>query len=327
MPTADRRTEPRRGLAARVGFIVAATGIVSAAIDRQAIAGVTPDVPMAVAFGLFLAIILMATFRRPMPGSTWIVFLAFALMYVVQAVDIHANVEGILSYVLFALGAVLITAPHLRPLMDGAFALWTAALWVYGPTGLIDELPIPIRIATIVALARFNLDPELATHLLNGDVVHTYNYPAVSFLVIAPFVALGLGDIRWVYAGEVMLLAVLAISRIRVPWRPFALATVIGNGIIARQWILAGIDPSWALFIFVAWALRVRRWWPALFMGLAIADRQPAWFVAPFFYLAIAREVGWREAARRAAAALAIAIAINLRFALGNPSRAIGGIP
>ena len=456
MPTADRRTEPRRGLAARVGFIVAATGIVSAAIDRQAIAGVTPDVPMAVAFGLFLAIILMATFRRPMPGSTWIVFLAFALMYVVQAVDIHANVEGILSYVLFALGAVLITAPHLRPLMVGAFALWTAALWVYGPTGLIDELPIPIRIAAIVALAwtvvviadprrmhpsdrlrragygvlaiacvtgsiarhlvvhsvgiapgeaialvvsvalpaltyirmpaprreviatglalaafaftcvafivgksyhvdavaaehraaelfvsgkdvygtfdlpealaRFNLDPELATHLLNGDVVHTYNYPAVSFLVIAPFVALGLGDIRWVYAGEVMLLAVLAISRIRVPWRPFALATVIGNGIIARQWILAGIDPSWALFIFVAWALRVRRWWPALFMGLAIADRQPAWFVAPFFYLAIAREVGWREAARRAAAALAIAIAINLPFALGNPSRAIGGI-
>src|SRR5213596_3537332 len=87
MPTADRRTEPRRGLAARVGFIVAATGIVSAAIDRQAIAGVTPDVPMAVAFGLFLAIILMATFRRPMPGSTWIVFLAFALMYVVQEDD------------------------------------------------------------------------------------------------------------------------------------------------------------------------------------------------------------------------------------------------
>src|SRR5207249_3892564 len=327
MPTADRRTEPRRGLAARVGFIVAATGIVSAAIDRQAIAGVTPDVPMAVAFGLFLAIILMATFRRPMPGSTWIVFLAFALMYVVQAVDIHANVEGILSYVLFALGAVLITAPHLRPLMVGAFALWTAALWVYGPTGLIDELPIPIRIAAIVALAWTVVviaDPRrmhpsdrlrragygvLAIACVTGSiarhlVVHSVGIapgegialvvsvalPALTYIrmpaprreVIATRVALGLGDIRWAYAGEVMLLAVLAISRIRVPWRPFALATVIGNGIIARQWILAGIDPSWALFIFVAWALRVRRWWPALFMGLAIADRQPAWFVAPF---------------------------------------------
>ncbi len=58
------------------------------------------------------------------------------------------------------------------------------------------------------ALARFNLDPQLATHLENGAVVHTYNYPAVSFLVIAPFVWLGGDDIRWFYLVEVMLLAV-----------------------------------------------------------------------------------------------------------------------
>ena len=452
----ERRTDPRRGVVARVGLVVIATGIVSAAIDRRAIAGVVPDVPLAVAFGLFLALILMATFRRPMPGATWIAFAAFALMYFVQATEIHANVEGILSYVLFALGATLMTAPYLRPLMIGAFAMWTAALWVYGPTGLIDELPIPVRIAAIVALAytvvaiadprkmhpsdrlrragygvlalscvtgsiarhlvvhsvgiapgeatalvvsvvlpaityvrmpaprreaiatglallafaftcvafivgksyhvdavvaphraaelllagkdvyatfdlpeaiaRFGLDPELATHLQNGEVMHTYNYPAMSFLVVTPFVALGINDIRWVYAGEVMIMAILAISHLRVAWRSFALATVIGNGIIARQWVLAGIDPSWALFVLIAWILRARRWWPAVFMGLAIADRQPAWFVAPFFFLAIAREAGWREALRRAGVAVVVALAVNVPFWLGNPARAIGGV-
>src|SRR5919198_4321369 len=113
----ERRTDPRRGVVARVGLVVVATGIVSAAIDRRAIAGAVPDVPLAVAFGLFLALILMATFRRPMPGATWIAFAAFALTYMVQAIDIRANVEGILSYVLFALGATLVTAPHLRPFM------------------------------------------------------------------------------------------------------------------------------------------------------------------------------------------------------------------
>jgi hypothetical protein len=456
MPMTDRRTEPRRGIVARVGLVVAATGIVSAAIDRRAIAGVTPDVPLAVAFGLFLALILMATFRRPMPGATWIAFGAFALMYVVEAVDVRSEVIGISSYVLFAFAATLVTAAHLRPLMVAAFALWTAALWVFGPTELIEDLPVPVRLASVVALAftviaiadprrvhpsdrlrragygvlaiacvtgsiarhlvvhsvgiapgetialivsvvlptityvrmpnarretiatslallafaftavafivgkpyhvdavvaphraaqlllegkdvyatfdlpdalaRFGLDPQLGTHLLNGEVVHTYNYPAMSFLIVAPFVAIGVNDIRWIYAGEVLIISILAISRLRVPWRSFALATVIGNGIVARQWVLAGIDPSWALFVMAAWIVRARRWWPSILMGLAIADRQPAWFVAPFFYLAVARVVGWPETLRRAAVAVAVALAVNVPFWLGSPGRAIGGV-
>src|SRR5258706_7325321 len=75
------------------------------------------------------------------------------------------------------------------------------------------------------ALARFNLDPQLATHLENGAVVHTYNYPAVSFLVLAPFVWLGGDDIRWVYLVEGMLLAVIAAPQLRPAWRSIAIAT------------------------------------------------------------------------------------------------------
>src|SRR5206468_3400388 len=93
------------------------------------------------------------------------------------------------------------------------------------------------------ALARFGLDPELATHLLDGSVVRTFNYPALSFLIVAPFVWLGIGDIRWVYLGEVLIIAVLAIRQLRTAWRSMALATVVGNEIVTRQWILAGILP------------------------------------------------------------------------------------
>ena len=160
----------------------------------------------------------------------------------------------------------------------------------------------------------------------HGSVVHTFNYPAMSFLVVAPFVWLGIGDIRWVYLGEVLIIAVLAIRQLRPAWRSMALATVVGNEIVTRQWILAGIDPSWALFVLAAWLFRERRWTSSILFGLAVADRQPAWFVTPFFLLAIAQQTSGREAMRRAAIAFGVAVALNLPFIIGAPERAIGGI-
>jgi hypothetical protein len=454
--TIDRRTEPRRGVTARVGLTLAATGIVSAAIDRRALAGVANDVPIAVGFGLFVALLLIATLRRPARGAVWLAFGAMTIVYMLAAAELASSLIGMVSYLLFALGAMLVTAPHLRGLTVGAFALWTPALWLFGPTAALEELPAALRIAAVAALAftviavadprrthpserlrhtgygilaiavvsasiarslvvsseglapgetlalisavllpvlsylrmrnatrellatgialtafsfiglayivgkpyhvdvvaaehyaaelflsgqdpyatfdlpqalaRFNLDPELATHLLDGRVVHTLNYPAMSFLVVAPFVWLGIGDIRWVYLGEVLVIAVLAVRQLRAAWRSMALATVIGNEIITRQWILAGIDPSWALFVLAAWLLRERRWTSSLFFGLAIADRQPAWFVTPFFLLAIAHQTSGREALRRAGIAFGLALALNLPFIIGAPERAIGGI-
>lgn len=453
---AERRTDPRRGIAVRVGLTLTATGIVSAAIDRRALAGTPNDVPLAVGFGLFVALLLMATLQRPTPGAVWLALGAMSLVYMLAAAELASSVIGMVSYLLFALGAVLVTAPYLRPLMVAAFALWTPALWAFGPTDALDELPGALRVAAVAALAftviaiadprrthpsdrlrhtgygvlaiavvsasinrslvvsssnlapgealalvsavvlpvlsfsrmrtetrellatavalttfafvglalivgkpyhvdvvaavhhaaelllagqdpyatfdlpqalaRFNLDPELATHLLNGDVVHTFNYPPVAFLIVAPFVWLGIDDIRWIYLGEVLIIAILAIRQLRPTWRAFALAALIGSEIVTRQWILAGIDPSWALFVLAAWLLRRRRWTSSILFGLAIADRQPAWFVTPFFLLAIAEQTSGREALRRAAIAFGAALAISIPFIIGAPARAIGGI-
>jgi len=427
-PTIERRTEPRRGVPMRVGLALTSTGIASAAIDRRSLAGAVPDVPMAVGFGLFVAIVLLATLRRPPRATTWLAFASFGIIYLLAAAELADSLLGMTSYLLFALGATLVTVPHLRPLMVAAFALWTPALWLFGPTVALEQLPAALRVAAVAALAftviaiadprrahpserlrhigygllaiacvaasigrslivqstsvtpgqvmalmvaiglpllsylrmrpasreilatglalatftfvglayivgkpyhtdvvaaehraaeilvaghdpyatfdlpealaRFHLDPELATHLESGAVVHTYNYPAVSFLVVAPFVWWGIDDIRWVYLGEVLLLAIIAVQQLRPAWRAMALATVIGSEIITRQWILAGIDPSWALFTMSAWLVRRHRWWSSILLGLAVADRQPAWFVAPFFLLAVLERFGKREAAR-----------------------------
>ena len=452
----ERRTEPRRGVVTRVGLVLAATGIASAAIDRRSLAGAQSDVRLAIGFGLFVGLLLLATFVRPPRWATPLAMVAIALVYLLAAAELASSMIGMLSYVLLMVGATAVTAPHLRPLMVGAFALWTPALWLFGPTAALEELPAPLRVASVAALAftviaiadprrthpsdrlrhagygilavavvaasmgrslvvsspgfapgemlaltsaivipavsyapfrrewresivtglalltfafvglgyilgttygsdvvaaehraaeivleghdpyatfdlpqalaRFNMDPELATHLLNGDVVHTFNYPPMAFLPLVPYLALGFADVRWVFLVEVMLIAVVAARQLKLAWRAPALATVIGSEIVTRQWILAGVDPSWALYTLLAWLLRGRRILSSVLLGLAIADRQPAWFVAPFFLLAILERYGRREMFRAAAIALATAALILLPFMFVDPARTIGGI-
>jgi len=452
----ERRTDPRRGVVTRVGLVLVATGIASAAIDRRSLAGVQPDVRLAIAFGLFVGLLLLATFRRPPGWATPLALASVALVYLLAAAELASSMLGMTAYALLMLGATLVTAPHLRPLMVGAFALWTPALWLFGPTAALAELPAPLRVASVFALAftviaiadprrthpsdrlrhagygilavavvstsigrslvvsspgfapgeilalicsialpllsyarirrewregivtglallafafvglayilgqgysadvvaaehraaeilltghdpyatfdlpealaRFNMDPQLATHLEDGNVVHTLNYPPMSFLPVAAYLLTGFSDIRWLFLVEVMLIAVVAARQLRPAWRAPALATVIGSEIVTRQWILAGVDPSWALYTLLAWLLRERRVLSSILLGLAIADRQPAWFVAPFFVLAILERYGRREAVKTALIAIGTAFAILLPFLFTDAARTIGGI-
>ena len=69
------------------------------------------------------------------------------------AAELASSLIGMVSYLLFALGAVLVAASHLRPLMVAAFALWTPALWLFGPTVALEQLPALLRIAAVASLA------------------------------------------------------------------------------------------------------------------------------------------------------------------------------
>src|SRR5438093_4591714 len=147
------------------------------------------------------------------------------------------------------------------------------------------------------ALAEFGLDPQLVTHYADGSVMHVYNYPALSFLVVAPFVASGLGDIRWLYLLEFVLLAVVALAAVREVWRPFVVASLIGSSLVLRQGVLAGVDPTWGVLSAVAWIFLRARWLSAVALGLAIADRQTAWLLAPFYVATVWSALGRGDAA------------------------------
>lgn len=454
--TVERRSEPRLGVAMRVGLALTATGIASAGLGRRALAETGADVPLAAAFGCFGILLFLASLQRPPRASAWIGLTLAAGIYIASAVALAETPLGMLGYFGAAAFATWRTAPHLRPFTVAAFALFTPALGLFatrgdtvlpGPVvfaamfalaytvaalvdpsrvhpsdrlrragfgvaaiavmaGLFDRhlavgsaglapddlfaivvafvlpllahlrvrpstrdlaatslvlttfglmclaclIAVPYhadavaavhRMAEIFvsgqnpyavfdlpeALARFpHMDPELATHLEGRAVLHSYNYPALSFLVVAPFVALGLADIRWVYLGVVLVIAIVAISRLRLPWRPMALATIVGNAIVLRQPILAGIDPTWALLVIGAWLALGRAWLSPVLLGLAFAARQTAWFVAPFYVALVWQRSGRREAIRRALIATAVAAAVNVPFFVRAPERFIDGV-
>jgi uncharacterized membrane protein len=104
------------------------------------------------------------------------------------------------------------------------------------------------------------------------------------------------------------------------------LATIVGNAIVLRQEILAGIDPLWALLVIGSWIALGRAWLSPILLGLAFAARQTAWFIAPFYVAMIWLRWGWREAVRRAAVAAATAALVNLPFFVGAPARFIEGV-
>jgi hypothetical protein len=453
--TVERRSDPRQGVALRVGLALIATAVASAALARRALSGSGADVPLALAFACFAILLVLATLQRPPRLSPWIGLALAAGLDLATAVAQAGAPIGMAAYFAAAAFATWRTAPHLRAFTVAAFALWTPALGLFASPG-VTVLPTPVLVAAMFALAytvavlvdpsrvhpsdrlrrvgygivaiacmtalfdrhlavgssglapddllaivvafvlpllahlrvqratrdalatglvlttfalvglacvvavpyhadavaavhrstelflsgqdpyavfdlpealaAFHMDPQLATNLEDGTVLHTYNYPALSFLVVAPFVALGLDDIRWVFLAEVLVIALLATARLRQAWRPMGLATIVGNAIVLRQQILAGIDPLWALLVVGSWIALGRAWLSPLLLGLAFAARQTAWFIAPFYVALVWRRWGRREAVRRAAIAAAAAIAVNLPFFIAAPSRFIEGV-
>src|SRR5258708_6427788 len=178
----------------------------------------------------------------------------------------------------------------------------------------------------VESLRRFGLDPALATHLEDGSDVTTFSYPALSFLVPAPFVALGLRDVRFLYLAEIVALSLLLIREVRVPWRPLVTAAIVGHSIIMRQNVLAGGDPLSPVLRVLAFLFIARRWTSPILVGLACATRQPAWFFVPFYLVAVWKRDGRSEALRRAGITAVAGALPNLPFFIASPGAFVGGV-
>ncbi|MDE3113804.1 MAG: hypothetical protein KGK34_12760, partial [Chloroflexota bacterium] len=201
-----------------------------------------------------------------------------------------------------------------------------AVVAAHGGAQLLLEGRRPYADFDMVAqLRRFGLPPEYATPLEDGTRLRSLQYPALTFLVPAPFVAAGLADVRVLYLVEVLAIFTLVVASVPAAWRAAALAACLGGIAVVDQFVLAGVDPLWALLALGAWLTRRSRW-SAILLGLALATRQPAWLVAPFLIASAGHRSGRSEAGFRAVVAAAVALVIHLPFLLTQPGALVAGV-
>jgi hypothetical protein len=150
------------------------------------------------------------------------------------------------------------------------------------------------------------------------------SYPALSFVLIAPWVAAG-WDTNALYV--LCLLAGMLLVLLRAPagLRPFVLTGLLGSASLAAFTVSGSADLLYALPIVAAWLWREKRWSGLLF-GVACATKQIAWFFAPFYVIAVAARQGWRVALRRAVEAAAVFAIANVPFIVADPHAWVAGV-
>lgn len=152
------------------------------------------------------------------------------------------------------------------------------------------------------------------------ELVSRVCYPAGSFLLPAPFIAMGITDIRVIYG--IFAIAGMAYAVWRIPGRRRII--FIGGALISLEFwnSLAAGDTGITCFplLLVAWlAVNRNNWVSAIFMGLAIATKQTAWFVLPFYLIYFYRMAKPRQLPAVFGIIAGIFTAFNLPFIIADP--------
>ena len=158
----------------------------------------------------------------------------------------------------------------------------------------------------------------------NVEFVSNPSYPALSFVLLIPFVALGI-DTNYLYLA--CLIAAIALITWRAPGtlRPFVLTGLFGASCLIAFTVGGSADLLYALPLVAAWIWRDRLG-GAIAFGVAVSIKQIAWFIAPFYLISVLGTSGWRAALRHSAIAAAIFVATNLPFIAWHPSAWLEGV-
>jgi hypothetical protein len=222
--------------------------------------------------------------------------------------DLHAAKQVLVGHnpyqkasISAALADVNAPSQTTTPLMVGPFA----GTYVYPMPAAIDRV--------------FNDNVRLRPGVIPPEFESKYNYPAGSFLFILPFVWAGFNDMRLLYVLAAVLMGAYVCWRMPRALRPLGPALVLANVPLVVMTAGGQPDPIYGLFLMVGFAEWPSRWVSPLAMGISIATKQLAWFFLPLYIVLIARQLGWREAIRRAGMMAAVYGAVNLPFILQSP--------
>jgi hypothetical protein len=201
----------------------------------------------------------------------------------------------------------------------------------YSSLGIGADRTTPLRQGRFAEVTIYPTDDQLdQTWALrqreggNVEFVTRPSYPALSFLLLVPFVAFGV-DTNYLYLACLLAAMAIIVWRSSAALRPFVLTGLLGASCLAAFTVGGSADLLYALPLVVAWIWRDRLRGAVAF-GLAVAIKQIAWFVAPFYLIAVIGTSGWRAAVRHTAIASAIFALTNLPFIAWHPGDWVAGV-
>jgi len=204
---------------------------------------------------------------------------------------------------------------------------------------VVREFPIEAYWTTPLRLGQFanrleypsasDFRSVLATDLKAGSAPEfesKVSYPALSFLTLVPFIWLNIFNVLAFYLLCYVVLVAIAWKIVRPELRPWVLLLSLANVSMLISVSSGNLDILNILLVVVAWLLRERGWWSALFLGLALSTKQLSWFFVPFYAIMIWRQYNIMESVRRLTIAGIVALLINLPFILWNFHAWIAGV-
>jgi len=205
---------------------------------------------------------------------------------------------------------------------DGA--VWTAlrdfpgALATPFQRGRFADSPDFPDVAQVYAAQREAVDqPNLPHPEFDPRTLHSY--PALSFLVYVPLLAVGIDNVLWLHVLVYWALYAWLVWLTPLGWRGWgALAagtalTTVGGSLFTSNEVIA------VACILTAWRYRRTLWLSAALLGLGCAFKQYVWFFAPILLAEALARRGWADALRRGLIALGAFLSPNLPFIIASP--------
>jgi|GEM_PF-642728 hypothetical protein len=146
-----------------------------------------------------------------------------------------------------------------------------------------------------------------------------HSYPALSFLLYAPLLRVGIHNILLLHIIVYWCLFAWLVWLAPVGWRHWgALAALAAMPTLAAS-LLVSDEVIVIALILVAWHWREQRYLSSFLLGMACAYKQYAWFFLPFFALDILLSYGMRETFWRGLLTFSSFLLPNLPFLIANP--------
>jgi uncharacterized membrane protein len=254
----------RLGLATAGGLFIYLATLLANSISPATTALNVPI--LAVLGGLGLFALVSAGVRRPSPDLRWLILAAYILHVIIQA-QIWVQLSRLPDLVPTDVG--------LNTDMAGTLIRHGQNPYTWNFSGVFDV---------------YRTAQGDSTPLLSGASVSQYSYPALLFLLVVPFQALGLPG---VFTLSVLAhMAVLVLTFLATPrrWQPVILLPAIAGFDFVNLSLIGPLDIVWILALVAMVAAWRRPTLRAILFGLAISLKQSPALLAPFLIIRL-----WNE--------------------------------